>query len=280
MSELVLVAKHTPVWLDQLSREHRRSITQLDQVPESELARLAADGFTGLWLVGIWERSAASAAIKQRQGQAGSGASAYAVFDYRVADSLGGDAAAERLQERALRHGLRLAVDVVPNHVGIDSRWVREHPDWLLQVDEPPFASYTFTGPDLSADPTIGIYLEDHYQDQSDAAVVFRLLERRTGRERFVYHGNDGTHTPWNDTAQLDYTQPEVRAAMSDTIVGLARRFPVLRFDAAMTLARTHFQRLWFPAAGDGGAVPSRSDHGMSHAPTPFLCSARNRTHH
>jgi hypothetical protein len=264
MTGLVLVAKHTAVWLDQLSRAHGRPISRLDQVPDEELARLAADGFTGLWLVGIWERSAASAEIKRRCGQPDAGASAYSIFDYRVARVLGGDDAAERLQERALAHGIRLAVDVVPNHVGIDSRWVREHPDWLLQVDRPPFPGYRFTGPDLSGDPALGIQLEDCYWDRSDAAVVFRLVERASGRERFVYHGNDGTSTPWNDTAQLDYTNPEVRAAMRDTIVGLARRFPVLRFDAAMTLARRHFQRLWFPAPGDGGAVPSRSEHGLS----------------
>ncbi|HVS16685.1 MAG TPA: alpha-amylase family glycosyl hydrolase [Thermoanaerobaculia bacterium] len=266
MRELVLVAKHTPVWLDQLARAHRRPITRLDQIPDEALARLSNDGFTGLWLVGIWERSPASAAIKRRRGQPSAGASAYSIFEYRVADSLGGDDAAEQLQERALRHGIRLAVDVVPNHVGIDSRWVREHPDWLLQVDRAPFPRYRFAGPDLSGDPEIGIYLEDHYDDHSDAAVVFRLLERRSGRERFIYHGNDGTHTPWNDTAQLDYTRPEVRTAMRELIAGLARRFPVLRFDSAMTLARRHFLRLWFPAPGDEGAVPSRRNHRVSPA--------------
>ena len=100
--------------------------------------------------------------------------------------------------------------------------------------------------------------------DRSDAAVVFRHLDRRTGQERFIYHGNDGTGTPWNDTAQLDYSLPEVRAAMTELIVALAGRFRILRFDAAMTLTRMHFQRLWFPAPGSGGAVPSRSEHGLS----------------
>ena len=44
----------------------------------------------------------------------------------------------------------------------------------------------------------------------------------------------------------------------------MARRFPIIRFDAAMTLAKKHYQRLWFPAPGDAGAIPSRAEHGMT----------------
>ena len=31
-----------------------------------------------------------------------------------------------------------------------------------------------------------------------------------------------------------------------------------------MTLAKKHYQRLWFPAPGDAGAIPSRAEHGMT----------------
>ena len=75
---------------------------------------------------------------------------------------------------------------------------------------------------------------------------------------RFVYHGNDGTQMPWNDTAQLDHAQPAVREALIQTIVQVAKQFSVIRFDAAMTLAKQHIQRLWHPPAGEGGAIPSR----------------------
>ena len=51
------------------------------------------------------------------------------------------------------------------------------------------------------------------------------------------------------------------------TILHVARRFPVIRFDAAMTLTKRHFQRLWFPKPGEtAGAIPSRAEHGMSRA--------------
>ncbi len=266
MPRLVLLAKNTHVWLDQLSRRHRRSITRLDQVPETELEQLARWGITGLWLIGVWERSPASRRIKELSGNPAAAASAYSLFDYQIAAALGGDAAYADLRDRAMQHGIRLASDMVPNHTGIDSRWVTDHPDWFLSVPQSPFPSYSFNGPDLSADPRVGLYLEDRYYDRQDAAVVFKRVDRQTGDKRYVYHGNDGTNMPWNDTAQLDYMNPDVRAAVIDTIVAVARQFPIIRFDAAMTLANKHYHRLWFPEPGAGGAIPSRAEHGMSKA--------------
>ena len=69
---------------------------------------------------------------------------------------------------------------------------------------------------------------------------------------------------PWNDTAQLDYLNPAVREQVIQTILHVARQFPVIRFDAAMTLPKRHIQRLWFPEPGAGGAIPSRAEHGMT----------------
>ena len=265
MPGVVLLAKNVYVWLDQLSRRYGRPIERLDQIPDETLAEIAGWGFTGLWLIGVWERSAASERIKRLCGNPEAVASAYSLKGYSVAAALGGDGALEDLRRRALVHGIRLGSDMVPNHLGLDSDWLLTAPDRFLSVSESPFSAYTFGGPDLSSDPAIGIYLEDHYYDRSDAAVVFKRVDRRSGEVRFVYHGNDGTAMPWNDTAQLDYLNPETREAVIETILEVARRFPLIRFDAAMTLTRRHYQRLWFPAPGRGGAIPSRAEHGLEH---------------
>lgn len=264
MPGVVLLAKTVYVWLDQLARAYRRPIERLDQVPDEELDRIAHAGFNALWLIGLFERSSASRKIKRMRGDVDAVASAYSLEAYDIARDLGGHAAYENLKRRAWQRGIRLAADMVPNHVGIDAAWVRNHPDWFVQTDTPPFPNYRFGGPDLSDDPRVGIFLEEGYWSKTDAAVVFRRHDRETGRDRFVYHGNDGTSMPWNDTAQLDYTKPEVRRAVIDTILHVARMFPILRFDAAMTLAKRHYQRLWFPLPGTGGAIPSRADHAMS----------------
>jgi glycosidase len=264
MPRLVLMAKNSYVWLDQLSKKYGRPITRLDQIPDEELDALARWGFSGLWLIGLWERSKASKKIKELCGNPDAVASAYSLFDYQVATDLGGEEALQSLKDRAWRRGIRMASDMVPNHVGIDSRWVIEHPDWFISLDHSPFPSYSFNGPNLSSDERVGIYLEDHYYTRTDAAVVFKRADLWTGSQKYIYHGNDGTRMPWNDTAQLNYLKPEVREAVIQSILHVARKFPVIRFDAAMTLTKRHYQRLWFPEPGTGGAIPSRSEGGLT----------------
>jgi glycosidase len=266
MPSVVLMAKSTYVWLEQLARTYARPVANLADVPDEELDRLRDLGVTGLWLIGLWQRSRASAEIKRRRGDADAVASAYSLDDYRIADDLGGEWAFEQLRNRAWERGIRLAADMVPNHMGIDSRWVVEHPERFISLPHSPYPAYSFNGPDLSPDPRVEITLEDHYWDATDAAVVFRRRDRATGEERFIYHGNDGTSFPWNDTAQLDYLQAEVREAVIRTILDVAHRAPIIRFDAAMVLARRHIRRLWYPEPGSGGAIPSRAEHALTTA--------------
>ncbi|MHC1785195.1 MAG: alpha-amylase family glycosyl hydrolase [Anaerolineaceae bacterium] len=264
MPSVVIMAKNTLVWLDQLSKAYNREITRLDQIPDEELDRLAEWGFTGLWLIGLWERSKASARIKQICGNPEAVASAYSIADYRIADNLGGDSAYRQLSERAWQRGIRLASDMVPNHMSIDSDWVMEHPERFISLDYSPFPAYAFNGTDFSSRGDVGVFVEDHYFDRTDAAVVFQRRDHHSGNVRYIYHGNDGTSMPWNDTAQLNYLNPEVREAVIQTILHVARQFPIIRFDAAMTLAKRHYQRLWFPEPGSGGDIPTRSDYGLT----------------
>jgi hypothetical protein len=112
----------------------------------------------------------------------------------------------------------------------------------------------------------VGLFIEDGYWEHRDAAVVFQRRDKNSSDVRYIYHGNDGTSMPWNDTAQLNYMLPEVREAVIQTILHVARLFPIIRFDAAMTMTKKHFQRLWFPRPGDAGAIPSRAEHGLNQA--------------
>jgi glycosidase len=264
MPNVVMIAKSTYVWLDQLSKKYSRAITTLDQIPDGELDLLANRGFTALWLIGLWERSSASQKIKQMCGNPEAVSSAYSLFDYAIALDLGGERAFENLRTRAWRRGIRIASDMVPNHTGIYSKWVIEHPDWFVKADHPVFPSYSFNGSNLSEDNRVAIYIEDGYWNQTDAAVLFKRVDTFTGSVNYIYHGNDGTSMPWNDTAQLNFLIPELREAVIQTILHVARKFPIIRLDAAMTLAKKHFQRLWFPQPGSGGDIPSRAQFSVT----------------
>ena len=140
------------VRLRKVSKRYGRHIGRLDEIPDQELDELARRGFSGLWLIGLWQRSRASQTIKQLRGNPEAVASAYSLDDYRIADDLGGEGSFENLKARAWSRGLRIASDMVPNHMGVDSQWVVEHPDWFMAVPDPPYPSYSFSGPDLSND--------------------------------------------------------------------------------------------------------------------------------
>lgn len=263
MPNVVLLAKLAYVWLDQLSRKYGRHLAHLSDIPDAELDQLARWGINALWLIGVWERSSASQEIKRRMGNPEAAASAYSLYDYTISGDLGGEEALQDLTRRAGLRGIRLAGDMVPNHMGIYSKWMIEHPERFLQLEHPPYPAYCFNGPDLSGDGRVGLHIEEGYWTHRDAAVVFKRTDRMTGKEVYIYHGNDGTSMPWNDTAQLNFMRNDTREAVIQTILQVARRFPVIRFDAAMTLAKRHYQRLWFPKPGDGGAIPSRAAFGM-----------------
>ena len=264
MPNLVLLAKTVFVWLFQLSKKYNYSIERIDQIPDEELDEMADMGITGLWLIGIWERSKASKKIKQICGNPEAISSAYSVFEYKVADDLGGESAIDNLKYRAEKRGIRLGADMVPNHMAVDSPWVMDRPDHFIHLDHCPYPSHSFNGPDLSPRDDIEIKIEDHYYDKTDAAVEFKYTDKKNGSVKYIYHGNDGTTMPWNDTAQLNYLNPEVREAAVQTILQVSRKFPIIRFDAAMTLTKLHYHRLWFPEPGSGGDIPTRSENGMS----------------
>ena len=264
MPKVVLMAKTVLVWLDQLTKKYGYPITRLDQIPDGELDTLRDEGFTGLWLIGLWERSKASKRIKIKCGNPEAAASAYSLYDYNIASNIGGWDALANLRQRLWQRGIRLASDMVPNHTGMDSDWVMNKPDLFVQRRDNPFPQYTFNGENLSQDPRTSVFLEDHYYSKDDCSVVFKRVDNQTGDVRYIYHGNDGTGLPWNDTAQIDFLNPAAREEVVQEILHVARNFPIIRFDAAMVLAKKHIRRLWYPEPGHGGDIATRSETGLS----------------
>ncbi|HVV72666.1 MAG TPA: alpha-amylase, partial [Verrucomicrobiae bacterium] len=103
MSPLVLEV-NARCWLRELSDKVGRPVT-LDRVPEVELESWRALGLTHIWLMGVWQsgplaRAQALASPQQRAdfsealpgwGERDVTGSPYAVADYQVLDSLGGE---------------------------------------------------------------------------------------------------------------------------------------------------------------------------------------------
>jgi glycosidase len=136
---------NTRVWLTELARALGRPAT-LDDIPEAELDRLAELGFDWVWFLSVWQTGAAGQRVSRSNPEwrkefeqtlpdlraediAGSG---FAVTGYSVHPNLGGDASLARLRDRLRKRGLRLLLDFVPNHTGLDHPWVEEHPEYYV----------------------------------------------------------------------------------------------------------------------------------------------------
>ena len=221
---------NTRVWLTQLSRELRQPL-KLDDVPDPELDRIAGLGFDWVWLLSVWQTGTAGQRVSRSIPQLrkeyqetlpdlreedipGSG---FAITGYAVHEQLGGDAALARLRERFRQRGLRLMLDFVPNHTGLDHPWVQEYPDYFVSGTE---------------------------QDLASAPMNFTRVKSQLS-DRILAHGRDPYFPGWSDTLQLNYSNPATQQAMTGQLEKIAGQCDGVRCDMAMLILPEVFERTW-----------------------------------
>ncbi len=210
----------------------------LANLPGVELERWRALGFTHIWFMGVWDTGPLARAVALAHPavlEAGRRilpgfspadilGSPYAISRYEVAGELGGAEGLRSLRVRLHEAGLKLILDFVPNHLGIDHSWIHDDPDLFVQGT--PKGEGAFTA------------------------------ETARG-QRWIMHGMDPYFPPWIETAQLEYRNPDVRRRMTDTLVSLASVCDGLRCDLAMLLLNDVFARTWAHAPCRGTAQTS-----------------------
>ncbi|HZL43875.1 MAG TPA: alpha-amylase family glycosyl hydrolase, partial [Verrucomicrobiae bacterium] len=221
----ILYEINTRCWLGQLSRRHGFEIT-LATVPDSEFTRWLGLGFTHIWLMGVWRTGPRSRAEAMRfleverasmrsageMEEIGIVGSPYAVAEYSVSEALGGESGLQTFRRRLHERGLKLVLDFVPNHVGLDHGWVTERPELFVQsrAESPGF-----------------------FAQQTKAGA------------RWLAHGRDPYFPPWSDTAQLDYRRKDTREEMRSLLLEIAGRCDGVRCDMAMLSLRDVFEKTW-----------------------------------
>ena len=216
----------TWVWLADLSARTGRLVTLAD-VPDEAWDDVARPGVDAVWLMGVWERSPAGAAIA-RQHPAMAAAqrsalpdatdddvvgSAYCIRDYRVDARLGGDDGLAAARSALSARGVGLVLDFVPNHVAPDHPWAMEHPEYFVRG----------TADDLERDP-------DGFLAVGDAVIA---------------RGRDPYFPAWPEVLQLDTSQASTRAAAVEVVTSIAERCDGVRCDMAMLMLDDVFDRTW-----------------------------------
>jgi hypothetical protein len=143
--------------------------------------------------------------------------SCFAITGYRVHGDFGGNPAFERFRDRLARRGIKLMVDFVPNHTGLDHPWVQEQPDVYVQGTEA----------DLEREPQNYVRLDG------------------AGGARIFAHGRDPYFPGWPDTLQLDYGRTITRETMAATLETIAGLADGVRCDMAMLVLPDVFRRTW-----------------------------------
>jgi hypothetical protein len=221
---------NTRVRLSELAAARGRKAT-LDDVPDAELDRLAADGFDLVWFLGVWQTGEAARRVSRSNPEwlaeyhrvlpdfreEDVTGSCFAVREYRVHEDFGGDEALARLRARLKRRGLRLILDFVPNHMAPDHPWVSEHPRFFVPGTEEQLAA----------------------QPQNYCRVG-------TGPgARILAYGRDPYFDGWPDTLQLNYGNPDLQEAMQGELGRIARQCDGVRCDMAMLVLPEVFEKTW-----------------------------------
>lgn len=227
----VIYEINTWLWLRELSRQHGRPVTLAD-VPAATWDALAEFRFDVVWLMGVWQRSPAGAAIlindparRQRFDEALPGwkaddviGSPYAVQCYTVDPALGGDAGLAAARAELAERGIGLMLDFAPNNVARDHDWVTTRPEYFVRG----------TAEDLAAAPEAFFAAGD----------------------QVIAHGRDPNFPPWPDAAQLNAFDPAQRAAAIATLSDIAARCDAVRCETAMLVANAVFAGTWGERVG------------------------------
>ncbi len=188
-------------------------------------------GFDWVWFLSVWQTGLGAQHISRTNAEwrrefqetlpdlreediAGSG---FAITGYTVQQGLGGDAALARLRERLRMRGLRLMLDFVPNHMGLDHPWVEEHPEHFI------------TGTEL---------------DLARAPKNYTWVKRKKG-DLLLAYGRDPYFAGWPDTLQLNYANPATQEAMIGELIKIASQCDGVRCDMAMLVLPDVFERTW-----------------------------------
>ncbi len=221
---------NTRVWLTELSRNLGRKAT-LDDIPDFELDEIASLGFDWVWLLSVWQTSEASRKVSLENPdfrksfektlpdlkEEDIGGSGFAIAEYKVNPAIGGEEALKKFRKRLKKRNIRLMLDFVPNHMGLDHFWVHSHQKYFVEGTEKDF------------------------ENQPQIFTHVKIW----GGNAVLAHGRDPNFAGWPDTLQIDYSNQSAVNAMAKELVKISKKCDGVRCDMAMLILPEVFEKTW-----------------------------------
>ena len=143
--------------------------------------------------------------------------SGFAITGYKVQKAWAGTRLSPDCDGGSGEHGLRLMLDFVPNHTGLDHPWVESHPEYYIRG----------TDSDLARAPANYTWVK-----RQQAICCWPT-------------GGIPYFPGWPDTLQLNYANPATQEAMIGELVKIAGQCDGVRCDMAMLVLPEVFERTW-----------------------------------
>jgi glycosidase len=227
----VIYEINTRIWIRELSHKYAMNIT-LENIPGVEWDYLAGLNIHAVWLMGVWQRSPAGLTIAlQHPGNlsdfnntlpdfnpADADGSPYCVRSYTADKCFGGDRGLRIARDELAVRGLKLILDLVPNHLAPDHPWISKYPEFFIRGN----------AEDFEKDPVTFCRLNDG---------IFAC-------------GKDPYFPAWQDVIQVNAFHPGYRDAITETLYEFARLCDGVRCDMAMLMTNEVFQKTWGTRAG------------------------------
>ncbi len=217
---------NTRVWLGELSKEIGRHAT-LKDIPNHFLDSLKNQGFNWIYFLSVWQTGKFGQNVSRSQNAWIEGfrkdlsdlvqddicGSGFAVTAYKLHSDFGDPEDLMHLQKRLHERGMKLMLDLVPNHTACDHPWSKLHPEYYIKGDENK----------LSRAPQNYINLDN----------------------KIFAYGRDPYFDGWPDTLQLNYANENLQKEMLNVVDCISQYCDGLRCDMAMLILPSVFKKTW-----------------------------------
>lgn len=202
----------------------------LNDVPDEYWDELSKKKFEYVWLLGVWkicesviEKYCFEEELVRSYNKALKGwrrrdviGSPFSIDYYELNSQLGDMQTLIELKKKLNDRGLKLILDLSPNHFGADSKLIRENPEIFLEVDK-------------------SLYVNDSH-------TYFKPYE---DFERYFAHGRDPFFPAWQDTIQVNFFSNQAREYFKKILTEIINYCDGVRCDMAMLALNNIFKNTW-----------------------------------